>query len=125
MLSCMVFVVAALIEFALVVVISRSSTAMNRKLKGLSSVSNQENRREITAAGEPRRCWEQGQNISDISEIKGEEEQDSNSTRRLIAYIVPHINNIDIVSFWAYLFIFVLFNCIYWPAYLKREIAQD
>ena len=111
MLSCMVFVVAALIEFAVVVTISRSSKTLNNKLRVSLRASNSGGISENRTDGEPRLCWEEGGNIGNVTEIGRQEDVLSNSAYRWIAYMVLHINKIDIVSFFAYLFIFVLFNC--------------
>ena len=118
MLTCMVFVVGALIEFAVIVAISRSSKAFNNKLRGSFRPSNSGNANRNGTAGEPRLCWEERENIGDLTEIGRKEEFLANLTQRVIAYMVPYINRIDIISFFAYFFIFMLFNCIYWPTYL-------
>ena len=121
MISCLIFVVAALIEFAVVVLISRSTKSMNRKSGGSLSAHKPSHENEHMATGIPHPCWTGVENKEDVTENEGVEGSFPKSLRRCLVYISPYIIEIDLAAFCIYLFMFVLFNCIYWPACLKRE----
>ena len=121
MIICLIFVVAALFEFAVVVLISRSLNSTNRKLRGLLRSSNIEVKSLQIVSGNSRSCWSEGSNNQDETD----EGILLQSARKWLSYIAPNINTIDLAAFFFYLFLFVLFNCIYWPLYLKREDVYD
>ena len=129
MISCLIFVVAALVEFPIVVLISRSTTKMKSKTKDPLKKPNAGNNIEPSENVEPRRCWQEGENCQDVT---GDEENNpvaegaaSTLARKLFAYLAPDINTIDLTAFCLYLFLFAFLNCIYWPAYLLRKVVYD
>ena len=117
MIICLIFVVGALFEFAVVVLISRSSKSTNIKLDESLKSPNTEIEILNMAAGNSRSSWLEGYN----NETETEPERSIGTITKLalkwFAYMARHINTIDLFAFCFYLFLFVLFNCIYWPAY--------
>ena len=116
MMSCLIFVVGALIEFAIVVLISRSSTSLNKKLEK----SNAENTNKQMVSGTPMLCWNQGENINDITENARIGKPRPGLARKLIDKAFPNLNTIDLYAFCLYFGLFVLFNCVYWSKYLTK-----
>ena len=116
-MTCLIFVVGALIEFAIVVLINRSSASLNKK----HEKSKVENTNKQTVTETPRQCWNENENINEITENEKAVEPQPGLARRLIYNVFPHINTIDLIAFYVYFCLFVLFNCVYWPTYLAKE----
>ena len=125
MMSCLIFVVAALIEFAVVVFISRSATTMDRRNENSLRTSNLRRNKDRMLFGSARLCWEEHENIESVTKFEGQQEPPPTSARKWLFHFAPSINTIDFVTFCVYLFLFVLFNGIYWPVYLKRNAVYD
>ena len=125
MIICLIFVVGALFEFAIVVLISRSSKSSNIKLDESLKSPNTEIEILNMAAGNSRSSWIEGDN----NETETDPERNIGTFTKLalkwFAYMARHINTIDLVAFCVYLFLFLLFNCIYWAVYLKKEALYD
>ena len=108
----------ALAEFAIVVVISRSSEYVSRRSEDLRRISSLENGNERMASGNQRICWKDDENVNAETGNEMTTGPLTSSAQRLIDYMTPHINTIDLSAFFIYLCLFVMFNCIYWAKYL-------
>ena len=118
LISCLIFVVGALAEFSIVVVISRSSGSASRRSEELRKNPNVENANELMASGNQRICWNNDENVSAATDNERATGPLPSSAQRLIDYMKLHINTIDLSAFFVYLCLFVMFNCIYWAKYL-------
>ena len=118
MVSCLIFVVGALLEFAVVVIISRSSVSRNKKSIDPQTRSSFGNLDDLMEEDNRIMCWKENETVPTLEKNEAGDKSLPSSTRILIDCIFPHINKIDLCAFCAYLCVFVLFNCIYWPYYL-------
>ena len=116
MMSCLIFVVCALIEFAIVVLVSRSSASLKKKLEK----SNAENREHLVVTETLRPRWNNGETINEPTERERTVEQLPSLARSLMDKVFPHINTIDLYAFFVYFCLFLLFNCGYWQKYLAK-----
>ena len=121
MIICLIFVVGALIEFAVVVLISRSSAGMSKQRDKSPRMLTMEKANEQMVTENPRLCWNKVENSNEIAQTKPAVKPINSLARTLIDNTFPHINNIDLFAFCAYFCLFVLFNCIYWTTYLANE----
>ena len=116
MMSCLIFVVGALIEFAIVLLINRSSASLNKNIEK-SNVAKTNNQM-VTEAS--KMCWKKDENVNEITETERTAKPMSSLAQRLVTNIFPRINTIDICAFWVHFCLFVLFNCFYWLTYLAN-----
>ena len=112
MLCSLVFVVSALLEFAFVVLLSRAPINLKKNLphgaieKGTFSNVSSQFRSKIANKEGINSKWLQmeKEKIHDQKNIK-------------IFADMPPIYVVDLYSFGIFIFLFVLFNCIYWTSY--------
>ena len=92
LLVCLGFVVAAVLEFALIILIKRrASLKINLKDKEVRKVKEMRNHKKICPASK---------------------NTDQEATKP--KFYVPPIHVIDVVSFWVHFSSFLIFNIIYW-----------
>ena len=71
-------------------------------------------------------CWKGNERTENVTENELHGNKNfPNSAERLLNYVASYIITIDLAAFCVYLLLFVLFNCIYWPSYLKQEDVDD
>ena len=120
-MSCLIFIVAALIEFAIVVLVSRSSKTMNRKTKDpltTSNAGNNTDEKKHNIKGNQGSSLEVRDYVECETKNGGQGEMTLTLPQKWLIYVISNINSIDLVAFCVYLFLFVLFNGIYWQVYL-------
>ena len=116
MMSCLIFVVGALIEFAIVLLINRSSASLNKNIEK-SNVAKTNNQM-VTEAS--KMCWKKDENVNEITETERTAKPMPSLAQRLVDNVFPRINTIDLCAFWVHFCLFVLFNCFYWLTYLAK-----
>ena len=96
-MGCLGFVVVAMLEFALIILINRRATIQrNSQDKFISERKSAKSISSIT------KNWPHG-----IMDKKEEKE---------IKFVVPPIHVIDFIFFWVHLSSFLIFNIIYWSS---------
>ena len=124
LLCSLVFVVGALLEFAVVVLLSRTPAAI-RKNAVKPMLSKKE---EISSAHLRRRNVtkkEIGAIESFDAEVGNKEKADieafnekvENEAKKKCIFGIPPLHVVDFIAFWLFLFLYVLFNCTYWFYY--------
>ena len=106
----------ALIEFAIVVILDRSTRALeNKKIGTTNSMKanylNNNLKRQMQMMGMPMKYLNGPKPVhySDPNDIP---------VRRYI-FGVPRAYIVDVISFWAFLLLFSIFNGVYWMKYLN------
>ena len=120
MIICLIFVVGALIEFAVVVLINRSSAGMRKQRDKPPQMLTMERTNEQMVTGNPRLCCNKVENGNEIAKTKPAVKPIHSLVRTLIDNTFPHLNYIDLFAFCVYFCLFALFNCIYWTTYLQK-----
>ena len=122
LLVCLAFVIFALVEFAIAIILHRrkESNAVS-DIATKSSNSEKKNKSkllsQITKDSHEAKEWSSDASIRKTS---GEENKQNNIWVGELGTklsIVPSTNMIDFMAIWIYLAIFILFNCIYWGGY--------
>ena len=114
LLGSLCFVVGALIEFALVVLINRVGSTGSKDEK-----NRLETHRVYNSA--QKRAWSPEGilfNRKPITTNPCVENKPMNKPRKLRIFTLPSINGIDLAAFFVYLLLYLLFNCVYWAQYL-------
>ena len=115
---CLAFVICALVEFAIAIVLHR-----RKESKDVSDVeaesSNNEKQNELALIPQiMKENYLDTKRNSDAvtSTVVARNEMDNRWVTELVTnlYNVPSSNNIDFVAIWIYLVMFLVFNCIYW-----------
>ena len=109
LLCSLVFVVGALLEFAVVVLLSRTPATV-RKNVIKPTVSKKE---ELSSATLRRR----NVTIPEIVPIEVFNEEEGNRKMKKCSFGIPPLHVIDFIAFWSFLFLYLLFNCTYWFHY--------
>ena len=118
MVVCLAFVICALVEFAIAIVLHR-----RKESKDVSDVeaesSNNEKQNELALIPQimKENYLDTKRNSNAVtSTVVARNEMDNRWVTELVAnlYNVPSSNNIDFVAIWIYLVMFLVFNCIYW-----------
>ena len=107
LLCSLAFLVCALIEFGFVVLLSRApSTFRKNAMRTTTSTYNP-----LAKEGLRRR------NVTKIDEALTEPVETREKEKCIFS--IPPIHVVDIISFWVFLFSYLIFNCIYWLHYLS------
>ena len=93
---CLAFVICALVEFAIAIILHRRKEWKNRSDLIGNQTSQEKSKKNIAKNQVDTRAW---------AELR------TNGPN------VPLTDTIDFMSIWIYLVIFFLFNCIYWNSY--------
>ena len=118
MVVCLAFVICALVEFAIAIVLHR-----RKESKDVSDVeaesSNNEKQNELALIPqiiEKNNLDTKRNSYALTSKVVARNEMDNRWVKELVTNlsIVPSSNNIDFAASWIYLVMFFLFNCIYW-----------
>ena len=114
LLSSLVFTVAALLEFAVVIVADRLNTSQKQHVPskvGIQCTNYFDNQslRKRNIAGRKPNWFEMGNN--------GLGEGTHDKTNAGQPYF--SVDKIDAAAFWSYLIIYILFNIVYWVFYLN------
>ena len=58
-------------------------------------------------------------NVSPLEKLDEEEVEikDNHDAQKYVFKVLP-IQSIDLISFWLFLFLYILFNCVYWFQYI-------
>ena len=96
LLVCLAFVICALVEFAIAIILHRRKEWKNRSDLIGNQTSQERSKKNIAKNQVDTRAW---------AELR------TNGPN------VPSTDTIDFMSIWIYLVIFFLFNCIYWNSY--------
>ena len=116
LLSCLAFVVGALVEFAIIILVSRTSSTRNNKVGG-SKMS-----KDKLARSKPlnKRMQPNGKGTLGIYNQREKDnspaEQQAEKQRRFSNLM----NAIDCISSGIFTIVFILFNLIYWSNYLVQ-----
>ena len=125
MISCLIFVVSAMIEFAVVIFITRYSTLMKKNQMDSLTPSIVRNKNEQMKTKTSPSCWKGNECTENVTENEVHGKNFPSSEERWLGYVASDINTIDLAAFCVYLLLFVLFNCIYWPSYLKQGVVDN
>ena len=120
LLTSLCFVVGALIEFAVVILLNR--TLLNVSKREENRIGSQQHQR-IYSDLKQRKLGDrsgEGQVTTWISDVKPcEQNLNTKPKKSTWIFLVPSVNGVDFAAFWAYLFLYLLFNCVYWVQYLR------
>ena len=59
-------------------------------------------------------------NVNKIGDPITEALNDGTQNQEICPFNIPPIHVIDIIAFWAFLFFYIMFNCIYWFHYADK-----
>ena len=96
MLVCLAFVICALVEFAIAIILHR-----RKEWKGGSDLKKLQTSQKLTK----KYVAKNQVDAKILAELR------TNGPN------IPSTNAIDFMSIWIYLVLFLLFNCIYWNSY--------
>ena len=121
LLSSMVFTVGALLEFAVVIVVDRlnnSKTAhVTRKGNTQYTTSNPFNKPAPIPCIRMRNVA--GRKTTSLFEMSEKNLTESPGDKTNSSPFFFSVDKIDAAAFWSYLTIYLVFNIVYWVAYLK------
>ena len=121
LLSSMVFTVGALLEFAVVIVVDRlnsSKTAQAvRKGNTQCTTSNPFNKQPPIPCIRMRNIA--GRKTTSLFEMSEKNLTESPGDKTNASPFYFSVDKIDAAAFWTYLTIYLVFNIVYWVAYLK------
>ena len=111
---CLVFVVFALLEFALIIILNRKTSTKNKQEKRESSLLQHENNLELTKSGVAK--------ITFIPDHSKETSLHNTDQERMIIMergmgCIPStqpIHIMDLIASFCFPLAFVIYNCIYW-----------
>ena len=119
MLASFVFVILALVEFGFVVFLRQTFPKMRIKF-----VSNEETRK--IGPRNAKKSESLAHSLASLRKRKSsiEEKQietlnveEDHQKQKFLFNCLP-LQSIDLISFWVFLFLYFLFNCIYWAIFL-------
>jgi len=108
-------VVVALVEFAVIMLMGRTSDTPYNKVKCTTMSKKKLLRRKILAKGNDK--FTDGKMLSGIQDKVDQISQALTGKYGKQEYSSRTINKIDFVSFWLFLSFFLLFNIAYWNSY--------
>ena len=118
LLTSLCFVVGALIEFAVVLLLDRPLLNVTKRKE--NRIENQQHQRFYSDLKQRKHedLSREGHVTKWISDVKPNKQNLSTKPKKSTwVFFVPSVNGVDFVACWAYLFLYLLFNCIYWVQY--------
>ena len=112
MLSSLVFVVSALLEFAFVVLLSRLPGRPNKNIPG--GITGQEGYSNVSRLFKRRIAIKE---LSTFNRMEMEKEIIQDPKNIKVFPDMPPIYIVDLYAFCTYIFLFISFNVIYWIRY--------
>ena len=118
---CLVFVVVALFEFALIIILNRKADAKEKDEKRKSNLLQEQNNYELQKHGGAKRAFV-GDHSKETS-LSNADQQRVNGTKRSMGCVpsISPIHAIDFTASFIYPLAFVMYNCFYWSRSLDQK----
>ena len=119
LLCSLVFVVGALIEFAVVILLNRTQLTLRKNVRSATKTKrdtdvNAKLRRRIRRMHAVRKFT-----IKQNSDIKAFNDDVDDQAKQNCMFSIPPIYTVDIAAFWVFFFSYLLFICTYWIQYSR------
>ena len=119
LLSGLVFVLGALIEFAVVILLSRTTLPISKNVKSATMSKNIKFintnwRNRIRPLTVVEKVTE-----PETADTESVNEDMGNQAEKKCILSIPKIHAIDFITFWLFLFLYLFLNCVYWNHYWR------
>ena len=109
--------VGAFIEFAIVVLLSQTHFTTRKNVR-IATIPKKEN--DPDAQLRRRNLKALNVNEKEIPDIEPISEDVTNQTKKNFVFGIRPIHAVDFIAFFLFVFLYLLFNCIYWLHYLRE-----
>ena len=118
---CLVFVVAALFEFALIIILNRKADAKEKDEKRKSNLLQEQNNYELQKHGGAKIAFVEDH--SKENSLSNADQERVNGTKRSMGRVpsISPIHAIDFTASFIYPLAFVMYNCFYWSRSLDQK----